>query len=195
MNSPRKQRHLLDHDDRIRPSFMTAENVEAMLRGINTNGAGIVQLGVPHGGSGNSVFVDQELLKYDAQTGRFVSSGVVGVLPDAYSVFIPHETGVFYQSGVDPDVTDNVEVLLAEHIYTRPDVNSRWSDVDFTFQTALSDVGPSITGLQLRFGLANGDDDGMEPDTVYYPDQNTNYEAAAGTNAYVTWVARGEVRP
>lgn len=184
----RKQRYILDIDDVVKDGFMTKANAEALIRGINGSG-GVVKLSVPFGGTNNATFVDQQVLKYDAATNKIVSAGFTGVLPGGNSVFIPRETGTLYSDfGVDKMTTSGVEMKIANQTFSLP-ANSQWSDLMVTFQFALSDVNPSVSGLEVRLG-----DDATPPVGFLQPPKTLLYQAGTTPDKVsVTWIAMGQI--
>lgn len=184
----RKQRYVLDIDDVVKRGLMTKANAEELLRGLNAS-ASTVALSVPVGGTNNGVFTDQQLLKYDAATGKIISAGFTGVLPGGNSVFVPHETGAIYSDqSVDKTSKANVEMPIAIHNLDLP-VNSRWSDVLVTFQFAMDSLNASMTGLEVRFGA-----DPTPPVGFIQPDKTLLYQVGASPdNLSVTWQAMGAV--
>lgn len=188
----RKQRHVLDIDDVVRSGFMTQANAEALVRGLNGSG-GTVQLAVPLGGTNNGVFTDQELLKYDAVTGKIVSAGITGVLPGGQSVFVPRETETFYSSsGLDTTTTSTLEIVIAEQSFSLP-ANSQWSDLMVVFQTALP-PGGSVTGLQVRLGGASPPGDVFPPTGFIQPSTSRIYGAGVSPDtSELTWIGMGHI--
>lgn len=184
----RKQRYILDIDDVVKDGFMTKANAEALIRGINGS-SGVVKLSVPFGGTNNATFVDQEVLKYDAASGKIVSAGFTGVLPGGNSVFIPRETGTIYTDlGVDKMTKSGVEMVIASQNFDLP-ANSQWSDLMVTFQFAMNDVNPSVTGLEVRLG-----DDATPPVGFVQPPKTLLYQVGASPdNVAVTWLAMGHI--
>lgn len=190
MSNPgnRKQRYILDIDDVVKDGFMTKANAEALIRGVNGSG-GVVKLGVPFGGTNNASFNDQELLKYDAITGKIVSAGFSGVLPGGNSIFIPRETGTIYaNNGVDQINSSATEMVLASQSFSLP-ANSLWSDLMVTFQTQLNASFPSVGGLEVRLG-----NDATPPSGFFQPNKTLFWIAQVpGDNSSVTWLGMGQI--
>lgn len=184
----RKQRYVLDIDDVVKDGFMTKDNAEALIRGINGSG-GMVKLAVPFGGTNNGVFTDQELVKYDAATGKIVSAGFTGVLPGGNSIFIPRETGTLYSnSGVDTTTKSAAEMVIADQSFALP-ANSQWSDLMIVFQFAMNDLNPQVTGLEVRIG-----GDATPPIGFIQPAKPLLYQVGASPdNLSVTWIGMGQV--
>lgn len=172
---------------------MTKENAEALFTGINESGA-TVFLGVPAGGTGNNLFTDQEVLKYDAATGKIISAGFTGVLPGGNSIFIPRETGTLYSSdGVDRTLNDTVEMVLVQQAHILP-ANSQWSDILIVFQFTLTDTQPTMTGLGVRLMGGDGNLEPTQPLEIISPLSTTLYQAGSTPDTQtVTWVAMGQI--
>lgn len=184
----RKQRYVLDIDDVVRRGFMTQANAENLIAGLNESGS-VEKLAVAVGGTNNDTFTDQELLRYDAATGKIVSAGVTGVLPGGASAFVPWETGALYSnSGLDTATKSSNEILLASQTFNLP-ANSLWSDLMMVYNSVLGPSGTTVTGLQMRFsGVAT------PPSTVIQMPATHVYQVGASPDTLaLTWVAMGAI--
>jgi hypothetical protein len=187
----RKQRYVLDVDDLVRQGFMSQENADALLHGLNASAT--AALDTAHGGTNNvtAAFVDQQLLKYDATTRKIVSAGITGVIPGGYTVFIPRETQTVYTVGAvnNSEISvDAIPMVLASTQLVLP-VNAQWSDVLVWFQFRLTQTALSMGGLRLTIGPDN-----EELTTLVQPSSTRIYTAGATPDEqWVTWVSMGQI--
>jgi len=166
---------------------MTRSNAEELIIGLNDSEA-TKQIGVGLGGTNNAEFIDNEILVYDAQNKRIISSGYTPQTIGLASVFVPYVTGVaFSNSGVDLSNTSSESMALVVQSFSLP-ANAFWVDLDLTFGFRIFGSGSSMSDL----GVHIGSDSGVAASIV--TSYSGPFEAVDDTDSsWVAWRATGSI--